>query len=169
MVKSGKAIPEMSVDTTLLYQRIKTLARDEVVPYAELSKIIGREVTDKARANLQSARRRALKEDSIVTEAVFGVGIKRMTDVSIVEHTGDQVRRKIRRASKIAVKKLTCVEFDSLTNPQKIKHNAEVSQLSTVYAFSDNSTHKKITKKVEETNKTEPLAIAATIAAFGGK
>jgi hypothetical protein len=160
-----KAIPELSPDTRLLYQRLRELKPEEVIPYKDLSGLIGRNVQERARSTLNAARKKALRDDHVVTEAVINVGIKRLADVRIVETTGDAVRRRIRRASSRGVLKLTSVNFDALSPQHRIKHNAELSQLGALREFSKDSQTKRI-EKIISGNDSAPLAIAQTLATF---
>ena len=161
-----KAIPEMSVDTRLLYQRVREMKHEEIVTYTELSALVGRTVTTAARHNLHSARNKALRHDRVVTEAVVGVGVKRLADASIVEHTGDAVRRRMRRAAWKGVQKLTSVDFEGLDQAQRVKQNAELSQLSALRAFSKDSITGKIERRIGNASSPEPLALAKTLDVF---
>lgn len=163
---TSKTIPELSVDTRLLYQRILKLNPDETISYAELSAVIGRDVTGSARSNLFSARNKALRE-GINTEAVTKVGIKRLTDTQTVGTTDGRVRDHIRRVTGKAVKKLATVDFNNLSNPDKVKHNTAVSHLGALRAFAADKIAPRIERKVKESNG-EQLAIVHTLQAFEG-
>lgn len=160
-----KAIPELSVDTRLLVQRIEKMAVDEVVGFVELSALIGRNVAKQARSNLTSARYVALRTHGIVTEAVTRVGIKRLSDSAIIETIGPQVRQRYRRMATRGLRKLSTVQFDSLTDAQKIRQNAEISQLGALRAFSADKVTTRIESKVSGAAAGQ-LAIAKTLKAF---
>lgn len=165
MTDKKRTIPEISVDTRLLYQAIQELEPDEIIEYSKLSKLIGRDVRGAARSNLMSARKMAERDDAIVVECVQNVGIKRLTDQEIVSSVGGHARKRIRRTAGRAVRKLHAVEFDKLSTTEKIRQNAELSQLSAVKAFSGDNTTKRIEPLVT-VSRMEQLAIAKTLEAF---
>ena len=162
-----KSICEITPDTRLLYQRLCKLEPDESISYATLSELIGRDVQGLASHNLVSARHMAERDNAIVTDAIFGEGIKRLTDQSIVLNVGQRVLHRTRRMAKRAVRKLTKVNFDALPPELKIKQNAEVSQLSAIAAFSTMTVTNRIEHKVESSSP-QPLAIQKTLEAFKG-
>lgn len=163
---ANKAIPEMSVDTRLLYQRISQMKHDEVISYDDLTALIGRDVRGRARSNLNAARNKAMRENQVVTEVIINEGIKRLSDNAIVEHTGDSARRRIRRASSRAMRKLASVAFDRLTNAHKIKHNAEMSQIGALQAISKDAINARLKSKIAKTATNGALSIAHTLEAF---
>ena len=109
-----KAIAEISIETSLLYQRLASMKQDELIPYKELSDIISADVQNGARHHLTSARRKALHEDDVVTDCVPNTGIKRLKDTDIVGvgvHGINRTRRLMRRTQE----KLTAVQnFDAM-------------------------------------------------------
>lgn len=163
--EKAKSIPEVGIDTRLLYDRIKLLKPGEVLEYKELSKIIGRDVRAKGRTNLNYARYMAQRDDMVVTCAVSKVGIKRLTDEENVSTVGESARARISKVARNAGRKLGCVNFDTLSNPQKIQHNAEMSHLGALKLFATNTTAKRIVSKVTDV-KFGQLAIAETLEAF---
>jgi hypothetical protein len=158
-----KSIPEISIDTRAIYERLVRLKPGEMVEYAELNKLIGRDVQSKARHNLTSAMRRALHADRIVTESVPNIGIKRLTDSEVVATSGHNGRSRIRRIANRTVRKLTSVDFDQLPPDQKIRQNAELSQLSALRAFSSEKVGKRIETAINNDTAKGPLAIARTL------
>lgn len=168
----NKTIPEMSGDARLLFERIATMQPNDQLDYAECSKIIGRDIKGCPHL-LASARRKALRDLRIVTEAVVGVGIRRLADATIVETVGEMTRKRIRHMANNGVRKLTAVGFDGLTSEQKIKHNAELSQLSAVRAFSKENVTNRLESKIKTgggaSTGSAPLAIAKTLEVFSEK
>ena len=107
-----KAIPEISIESTLLIDRLKTLEVDEVVTWDELSNLIGRDVRKEAYHNLGTARNRLLRDERMVFECVRKVGVKRLSDDGIVVSAESGLQR-IKRASRRSFRKLSCA--DALT------------------------------------------------------
>lgn len=152
-----KVIPQMSVDTRMLYERLKECDVGHTIPYQELSKIIGREVTGKARSVLATARRKAMTTDRMVFACVYKVGVKRLTDVDIVETSEDCVRR-VRKASTRAVRRITTVDFAKLPNEAKVKHNTYLSVFGALASFTQSGALKAIEKKIGDSKEALPLA-----------
>lgn len=125
---TNSAIPELSVDTQLLVKRLKKCAEDEMVTYDELSGIIGRDVTAKARHILDSARRILQRQDRMVFECVHGQGVKRLND-SAMANLGEHGIKRIRGISKRTARKIACSDYENLSNEDKIKSNASLSML----------------------------------------
>ena len=161
----GKSIPEMSVDTRLLYQRLAELQPGETITYEALSALVGHDV-QRRRQNLTSARNKALNEDGIVTEAVAKVGIKRLTDHDNVSGTGEALRSRVRRATGKAVRKLMAVDFAALTQEDKIRQNAELSQISALKAFAKDHYTARLEAEVKKANVGMPLPLGRTLDSF---
>lgn len=161
-----KSIPERSVDTQFLVDRLIACKPGEVVTYDQLSGIIGREVRpgNDAYPNLYSARRVALNEYGIAFEAVRGVGVVRLTDEAIVR-SSPVVIQKAHRAAHRGSKVLACVEhFDGLTNEDKVRHNAALSVLGVIAHFTKSQSVRRIASAVSEAN--DPLPFQKTIEHF---
>lgn len=162
-----KSIPELSLDTRLIYDRLVQAKVDETVGYGELTTLIGRDVRTSARHLLTSAMHRAESQDDMVFACVWGVGVKRLTDREIVG-VGDQALSRSRRAARRGARKLSKVrDFSTLSDSEKITHNARLSVLSAIESIASGSAMRKVEKRVSETMQTLPLA--KTLALFGDK
>ncbi|HVM95311.1 MAG TPA: hypothetical protein VMT89_02925 [Candidatus Acidoferrales bacterium] len=158
-----KAIPEMSLDARMLADALRKVPKGAIIRYAVLNEIIGRDVQSTGRGVLDTARRRVLHDEGIVTEAVVNEGIKVLLDVEVVGATGESARRRIRRMTRTAVRKLTSVVYDALPNELKRKHNTEVSLLSVLAHVSTEQSAKKLEQRVPD---AEPLPLAKTLEFF---
>ena len=157
---------ELSVDTRLLYQRLKETHIGDQVSYDELSELIGRDVRNGAHSNLQSARNRCMKHDGIVFGTIRTVGLKRLNDTEIVETAEEQINR-IRRASRRAAKTLAQVrDFAAMPEEAQTKHNASLSLFGAVAKITQTSQVQKLEKHVGEAQKQLPLA--KTLEFFAG-
>ena len=155
---------EISIDTRMIYDRLKKSRVGDVVTYEELTKLVGRDVTDGAHGNLYSARRRLLREDQIVFDTVRKIGLQRLGDTEIVEASEADLAR-IRRAAKRAGRKLTCVQnFAGLQETHQTKHNAAMSLFAAVATITKQSQVRKIEAKIGKTEAVLPLA--KTLAMF---
>lgn len=121
-----RAIAERSAEANILIKRLKKLTIGELVGYDELSHLISGDVQTKHRYLLETARRALLNEDRVVIECVWGEGVKRLENEAIPA-IGAQARGRIHRISKKAAKKMTCADFDKLSNEQKLEWNTNMS------------------------------------------
>lgn len=160
---SKKAIPELSADTRVLFERITNLEPNEVVSYDELSKLIGRDVRGRAVSNLYQARRKALREERIVTESVIGLGIKRMTDSQVVVGFESFMSRS-RRAARREATKLTSVDYPKLSRTDQTKHNAALATLGVIQHIASTSSMNRLETKVQDSSG--PLPIGKTLDVF---
>ncbi|ODN69227.1 hypothetical protein [Methylobrevis pamukkalensis] len=114
---------ETSAETAMIARALKAVAIGQTISYAALSDAAGRRV-DGSCGNLQSARRRLLKEDRAVFDVIVGFGLKRLEDGEIVT-SSERDARLLRRAAERNVMKITAVrDFGSLTEDQQRKHSA---------------------------------------------
>lgn len=157
---------QKSSDTLILESVLSEIEVGELATYERLSKAIGRDVRKFAFSSLRSARKSVLKDKGIVFGVEVGEGIRRLTDAEIVSST-DSDRKRVSRAAKRSVQKLTCVDFAGLTDDQKRKHISASAQLGTVVMFTSSQATKKIEKEVAN-GKTETFAIGQTLKLFGG-
>lgn len=152
-VHTKKTIAELSIDTSLLYDRLKALNPGEMVSYTELNGIIKRDVQRSGKNCLYSARKRALKHDQIITECVPNEGVKRPHDADVVN--SDAPIKKIRRACERQIVTLACVSYSDLSPDDRTKHNTQASMLGFIRVGTLPSSVKKVERKVA--NVTERL------------
>jgi hypothetical protein len=152
-----------SVETRLLYDRLKPAVKADVITYEELSALIGQDVTNGARHLLTSARRLTQKEDRKVFGVVRGVGLKCLTDTEIA-NSGEATRKSLRRKATREGKKLECVEFDTLNGDDKVKHQVARTLVGFIYSASSPAHVKEIEGMVSKTNTA--LTFAKTLEAF---
>jgi len=158
-----KSIPEQSMETRMLLDRLAKASVGEVIKYTELSELIGQDVQARSRGHLASAIKSLLNDRQMVFGVIRTVGVKRLSDGEIVA-VGDEILPRIRRMAKRATRKLLAVaDFNSLTNDQKIRHNAVVSSLATVSFFSKEARVKEIEKQV---GSAQPLPVGKVLGLF---
>lgn len=155
---------EMSADARLLMQEVKKMKVGDEVRYSALQKLVGKKITASS-SSLKTARRHAFNDDGIVTEAIVGLGIRRLVDEEIVS-SGRRDTRFMRRRSRRIVERLTygIQDFFAMTPQKQNERTAIVSvQVMAMEAMKE-SNFKKI-EKAAAGNSTE-LPIKATIEAF---
>lgn len=159
-------ISEMTVDAQLLYKRISAMTEGETIDYKELSSVIHRSVTSN-RHLLYSAIKLARQENAMVFDAVRGVGIKRLKNEEITSTVSSRVLKKIRLSSKLAQKKITCVNYNSLSKAEQTAHNASLSILGAMRAFASAGSLTKISSAIERSvNNKGALPLMDTLAVF---
>lgn len=163
----GKPISQTSADAWLVYNRLNEVEDvGELVQYPELSEIIGQDIQTVGRSKLYTAMRMQQRESKRVFGCVRGVGIKLLSDSEIVG-TRDPALKRIRRTARKAAGKLICVkDWESLSNEEKVRHNAGLSVFGTLYAM----TRPKKLRQLEEAvpiERQRKLSMAKTLQAFG--
>lgn len=159
----SKTIAAISIESLELIKRLSTAKVGELIPYKELSDIAMSDVQTEKRGALVTATKHLLNEKQMVFEAVRNVGLKRANDSEIVAHSEGPIE-KIRRISKRAMKRLTCVDFDKLPNDQKIAHNSKMSVLGVLHQVTAPGKLKQIEAQVAKTNTR--LNLETTLEAF---
>lgn len=158
---------ETSVETRLLYQRLRTVAVGESVTYRELSEIIGQDVQGAGRSALVSARRIALRDDLALFDPIRGSGLRRLSDHENLA-SASAVFGKVRRAARRGVERLTAIsDFAALSDADKAMHNAGVSALRVVELMSKPKSIDRLASAVNTTNAGE-LPVARTLEFFRG-
>jgi len=164
MEEKKATIQRISVDADILYRRLAETSPGDVVTYDELSAEIGRDVQSEARGLLNTARNKALREDRAVFGVRRGVGLERLGDVGVVE-TATESRGRIRRMSRRAARRLSCVDdFDNLPQEKKTEHNVAVSMFGAIYVATSKKGTKRLTGAVESANAE--LSLAKTLEAW---
>ena len=151
-------IPQFSVDGQRLAGRLRLLPIDGVLPYSELSALIGRNVQKEGRSALTSARRQLQREAAMIFEPVKNVGLKRLTDSAIVA-TSQHSLRHINRSARRGAQRLSCVSnFSALSKEEMVRHNTSMSLLGVFYEITKIQGIKRIEAVVAVVQKTLPLA-----------
>ena len=151
-----KSIPEFSIDARALYECLKQSQIGEVVTYADLSRLIGRDVQRKYRHLLTSACRRCLGDDMVV-ECVHGIGVKRLADTEIIG-VGEHALPKIRRLANRVSRKLNAIhDFDALPNAEKVKLNASRSLMGAFSYLTKAPQVARVEKQTAATHAALPL------------
>lgn len=158
----SKGIREKSADTSVLENKLRSVAVGEVITYAELSKALGRDVRQFCYSNLSTARK-TLVGEKIHFDVVSGEGLKRLAGTEAVVSAGSYVDRAKNAATK-GMKILANIEFAELPDESKKQHLAKSAQLGAIKLFGSSKAEKKLTQSVT----SQPLAIGETLKLFGG-
>jgi len=162
-MKPKHTINEVSPNSKILATHLRDGGKTEYT-YQELSSVIGIDVTDGARHNLNTARRILLREDLKNWECLRGYGIKLTDDVTTNKIVGGAFQ-KIRRVSGKYIKKAACINFDGLDKVQKKHYTTNVSILGTLRHFCAKSKVKTI-ETAAENLQIKKIPVEATLQLF---
>jgi len=161
-----KTIAEVSSETLKCESVLGSLKVGESVSYSILQAAMGRDPQENGRGMLTSARRRLLREKSMVFGIVPGDGVKRLGDVEMIGH-GDNVLTRIRRSARRGMAVVLAVEnFAGLPEALKLKHNTTAVVLGSVAVLSGRPGQKKLAGKIAQARaltEQEVKAIAESL------
>lgn len=160
-----KPIFAASADAKTIAHVLRQVAVGNVILYGELSRAISRNVCTDGRPAMDSARGIVQREDRMIFDAVRGEGLKRLADDEIV-NLGDKARDHVRRASRKVVKKLVCVDYDTLSKEKQVKHNTSLSMFGVFCELATEKSTKRLSESVAISQSELPIA-KASIAALG--
>lgn len=148
--ENKKAIAELSVDTQVIIGLLKKCEVGQMITYASLSQAIGRNVQTAARHITESARDIVQRDYHMVFSCVLNEGLKRLDDTAIVElHRGSTAR--ISRHAARTIRKMSCAEYERLSQSQKVQFNVGVSVLGAIGQITRRKQIATVEKRVTET------------------
>lgn len=127
-----------AADIIALVEALGELQPGQLLTYEYLTAVIGRSA-QRHRYLLEAACNRLLKQNRKAFGAVFGVGIKRLTDTEAIEQCASAMTR-VRRIARKAVSKAASVDFAALSDEDKRRHNGYISQMAAI-AYTADSRH----------------------------
>ena len=130
------ALKPMSFEAQQIIKRLEALEIGDQVKWVDLDEMIGRKV--RTRYHWIRTAQAALLRSGIVIEANPGIGLRRITASEHIT-VGEKGLKASRLKSTRTLRKLTAldkVQWDSLGNPDKIRHNTIASMLGAVAHFS---------------------------------
>jgi hypothetical protein len=164
MTEIKKGIAVKSADTSIIENRFRNTQPGDVVTYAELSTLLGRDVREFSMSNIATARR-TLVSESIFFDCVTNEGYKRLTAEEAV-NASDHYRTRAKKAARRGLVHLQNVPFDSLSEESKRKHLTASAQLGAIELFSSSKSSKKIETAIG--NNNHKMALGETLKLFGG-
>lgn len=90
----------ISEDTAKLVEHLEAVPPGEAISYAQLTALIGRNVLDNARGQLNYARRKLEAEKQVHFVPVYGEGLRRQTDSEVAFGGPTHVRRTRKAAER---------------------------------------------------------------------
>lgn len=149
-------IPQISVDAQTIYKRLIATAPGEIITYLELNDLVKRDVQHLHRGILETARRKAQREDSIEFAPVRGTGIKRLHNNEISGVASEKMRRASRVARK-GLRMLNSVDYQSLTQEERVGYNTTAAGLKMVETIGKSSTLNRIEQIARVTDTTPSI------------
>jgi hypothetical protein len=132
-----------------LVEHAKAKDYETVLTYEALSRVAGCNVQER-RHILDTARRVAQREAGALFGVVAGTGIKLLEPTEQVAAGVDDVAR-IRRHAGRALNKARCVEYDKLSNTERVQHNMTASMLGAFRLISSKQASDKLEGAIKQT------------------
>ena len=123
------------------------LVKNEVLPYAQMSALIGKDV-DGGTSEYQVARNRLSKHYHIEMKTLPKIGAMRLDDGGIVEELPrdrDGIHRKIKRSLQ---RTANVEDYDVLSNTQKLEHDRHLAHLGLMRALQEPAASRAIDERV---------------------
>ena len=134
---------EPSPDTRILTDALLRMAAGETLSYKSMTEIVSRTI-DGTSAVLQSARRRAERDDGFVFGTIRNIGVQRLKDSEIVD-LGETGAKALRRAARRTARRIANVaHFDDLVPGDQLKHNGALALMGAVMAATKASTLRRL-------------------------
>jgi hypothetical protein len=151
----------LSPDTRILADALSAVSYGQEISYAELSALIGRDVTHAARSNLTGALRIVLRDDGAAFQSIRGVGYRRLPPDDAHE-IGSSARRKARRLSNRAVQGMVAVakSTNGLSPDAQKRLATEISTLGLLAELSRDTT------VAAQAQQADPVSPARAAQAF---
>lgn len=147
-----KAAPENETDIETIARLLKAASIGATVTYEAMTDAIGRDIQDH-RHLLLAAQRRTEEEIGALFGTVRGEGVKRLPSDEVAS-VGSHTIRRIRRAARRGMQRLTVVRANDLPMDDARKIIAQRSQLGAIALVSDNRSTPAIQRSVDAMDGT---------------
>lgn len=160
-------IPQLSVDAQALAKRLASAQPGQLFTWEELNQVLpGRSLSGKDRYVLNTAKRLVQRENKIVFASVHGEGIRRMTDEEIADLRHSTVRR-VRNIARRDARKMTCADYEKLTNEKRISLNTGLAICGAIAQFTKAGSVKQVELQTAVSQKR--LSFEETIKQFSAR
>ena len=149
-----------AADVQAIVDAMNELKIDETITYEELTEIVGRDIRNH-RYIMTQARNRLLLNRKIFG-CITNVGYKRMNDSEIVE-SSHGIIHSIHNKARKQVKSLTAVDWQSLTNNNRVNLNIHISVLGAIAHATTPSTIAKLSPACTNSNGIYGLPTEKTL------
>lgn len=151
---------QLSVDSQILRDRILEYKDKpgELIPYSDLSELIGRDVQGPARGLLKTARRLLQREYQVLLDVKPNEGLFVLSEGQKAR-TWRRSADKIRRETKRAVDRLVTVDHSKLNREELTEALTGQSFAGAIALASSPQRSKRIQQRVQETTKALPSSV----------
>ena len=156
-----------AIETISLIKALKQYREGETVTYEELAKpAMGNCAPLNIKHSfLQSARAILFKEDAIEFKAIPNVGLIRMSDSDKIDKSKKALPSFTKKVKK-EMHRLASVDYQNLSNDNKLYHNVNMSILNAIKVHSSGDGVNKVTKIIKQNPHPERLALEETLKLF---
>jgi len=153
-----KSVGQISIDAQTLIHRLEEQVDQHnysLIPYAELSALIGREVQNGARGILETAKRSLLRERQKLFVTVRGEGVRMADNDGVIA----QVKRRNKSAcnsSRRAAKESMAANMTSMSDPQRQQFLGAQSLAGAILLMTRPSSIKKIEASIGDSLSAIP-------------
>jgi len=154
---------EQGSDARVLVTQFREVAEGEIITYAELAALLGRDPQTAARGAIQTARNRLLRDEGIAFAVVRDVGYRRLHNEEKVSASGSYVDRS-RRAARRGLRLLATTEYEKLPAAKQTEHNVRMSVLGVIGHVTRDAQIKRLMGVVADAHAALP--VGKTLEAF---
>jgi len=160
----SKDLFSKSLETTQIEKELRKAELGQIISYEHLTDVLGRDVRQWCRHNLQSARR-ILSSEGYEFGVVLNVGLKRLAPNEVVD-TNAVFTERIRRTTTRGLKRLSHIVLDDLDDEHKTRLNAQAAHLQ----FLAHASKPKAAKAIEQASTpSDRPNIGQTLKLFGAE
>lgn len=128
MTEDKRPIGQRSYETQAVKERMEALPVGGTLTYADLDAIVKGDSREDKRHHVSHARKIVLNEKCIVLRCVPGIGYERIEGADILHDTTRDIAH-VRRTARTGKKKLGAVDFDALSDTQRLEWSGRAVQL----------------------------------------
>lgn len=134
-----------------------------IITWSELSRAAGVDVKEKGHV-LQTARNIALRESQADYGTVRGQGIVLLDSKGLIG-VGESLLGRVRRATTRTLRRLANVQYDTLDDTDKVRHNANASFIGVMRMMTNTQSRKRLEGAVSQA--AAKLPVKETFKLFG--
>lgn len=157
---------QQSMETRLLIAHLGKAEIGQKISYEEMERIVGHPVSGTTNA-LHRARHRLLIDNDMVFGTLRMLGIERLGDRGIVDHSLGRSEHIRRYAKQTVLRASKIMDFGALPREYQQKHSAAVSVNATIAFMTSPRQMTKIEESMPASKK--PLPVAETLSMFTRK
>lgn len=147
--------PEIEIEVSAIASALVGLPIGQIMAYADINRVAGRDVTKENRYILLRAVKKAEQDSGARFATVHATGVKRLSAEDL-PGIGNAVRTRVKNAAKRGYARLTDLKYNDITPESRRLIDAERSLLGAISAIASDTS----AKKVQAGTTTGPLPVA---------